>query len=74
LILAGVEPAPPAGPDQEGVTQEKIVLINETWMWRLVDEKPTMLESPIGRWFHRLLAGWLVLKGISGVSGNQKNL
>jgi hypothetical protein len=68
LILAGIEPAPRASADEE------IVFVNETWMWRLADEKPTLLESSFGQWFHRLLAGWLMLKGISGVSATKKKL
>ncbi|KAM0323900.1 hypothetical protein ACHAQA_008481 [Verticillium albo-atrum] len=44
-----------------------VVFVNETWMWRHGGEKPTMLETAVGRWFHGLLAGWLVLKGVGAV-------
>lgn len=42
--------------------------INETWFWRSQEEKPVMLESAFGRWFHGLVAGWLVVKGIAAVT------
>lgn len=71
LILAAIEPAPSADSDHKGAVERKIVFVNETWMWRPVDEKPTLLETSFGRWFHRLLAGWLVLKGITGAKGER---
>lgn len=48
-------------------TEYKISFINETWMWRLKEEKPTLLESRFGGWFHGLLAGWLIIKGLDGL-------
>lgn len=74
LILSAIEPASSACSTHQEAPEENIVFVNETWMWRLVDEKPTLLESSFGRWFHRLLAGWLTLKGISGVTGKKKDL
>lgn len=74
LILSAIEAAPSVSSDHRGASEENIVFVNETWMWRLVDEKPTMLESSFGQWFHRLLAGWLILKGVSGVTGQKKYL
>ncbi|TWU76120.1 hypothetical protein ED733_007881 [Metarhizium rileyi] len=73
LILTAIEPASSESSDDRRTRdEEKIVFVNETWMWRLADEKPTLLESSIGQWLHRLLAGWLLLKGISGVSGTKQ--
>lgn len=43
------------------------VLVNETWMWRKPNEKQTLIESPLGGWFHALLAKWLVWKGRDAV-------
>ncbi|KAH0601364.1 hypothetical protein MHUMG1_00238 [Metarhizium humberi] len=74
LILAAIEPASGGTTSHQGPAEERIVLVNETWMWRLADEKRTLLESSIGRWFHRLLAGWLILKGVSGVYGRRKEM
>jgi len=48
---------------------DHVLFVNETWMWRRHDEKPTLIESSLGGWFHSLLAGWLVMKGIRNVSG-----
>lgn len=59
IIVVAVEPVKGSG----GL----VVFANETWLWRKVDEKPTLLESAVGRWFHSLLAAWLIGKGISSV-------
>ncbi|KAK3186318.1 hypothetical protein K4F52_004856 [Lecanicillium sp. MT-2017a] len=68
-------PASYTGPPVRGLilavlekSTETAVFINETWLWRRQDEKPTLLESPFGKWFHGLLAGWMVIKGIAGVT------
>ncbi|KAJ3473495.1 hypothetical protein NLG97_g10273 [Lecanicillium saksenae] len=47
--------------------KDGVVFVNETWLWRKKDEKPTLLETGFGRWFHSLLAGWLITKGLGGV-------
>lgn len=60
IIVAAIEPVGAGAPDE-------IVFINETWLWRTQDEKPTLLEGSIGRWFHSLLAAWLVGKGIESI-------
>ncbi|KAL1872325.1 hypothetical protein VTK73DRAFT_1556 [Phialemonium thermophilum] len=65
LIACGVEPVP----SLEGVEKPaKVVFINETWLYRKTDEKPTLLEGAAGRWIHSLLAGWLIMKGLKVVS------
>ncbi|KHO01247.1 uncharacterized protein MAM_00248 [Metarhizium album ARSEF 1941] len=75
LILAAIEPASPSmNSDDKGPAGGRIVIVNETWMWRLADEKPTLLESSVGRWLHRLLAGWLVLKGVSGACRKREDV
>jgi hypothetical protein len=51
----------------EGDQEDKVVFINETWLWREVNEPPTMLEGWLGRWMHTLIASWLVVKGIEAV-------
>ncbi|EJP62978.1 uncharacterized protein BBA_07989 [Beauveria bassiana ARSEF 2860] len=51
-----------------GDGEDAVQFVNETWLWRKKDEKPTLLESGLGQWFHRLLAGWLVMKGLGGVT------
>ncbi|KAG9252960.1 uncharacterized protein F5Z01DRAFT_675365 [Emericellopsis atlantica] len=60
LILAEVQL------DDDG---DHVLFVNETWMWRRDDEKPTLIEGSVGGWFHSLLAGWLVMKGIRNVTG-----
>ena len=47
---------------------DAVVFVNETWMWRRVDEKPTLIESPVARWFHGMMARWLVVRGIGAVT------
>ncbi|KAM3508213.1 hypothetical protein MY11210_006813 [Beauveria gryllotalpidicola] len=61
LVVSAMEPL--AGDEEDAVQ-----FVNETWLWRKKDEKPTLLESSLGQWFHRLLAGWLVMKGLGGVT------
>ncbi|KAI9166405.1 hypothetical protein HJFPF1_02506 [Paramyrothecium foliicola] len=56
IILAGIERV-----------GEDIVFINETWMWRRETEKPTLVESTFGAWFHAVMAGWLIMRGVSGL-------
>lgn len=60
IIVAAIEPVGAGAPDA-------VVFVNETWLWRGPDEKPTLLEGSIGRWFHSLLAAWLVGKGIKSI-------
>ncbi|KND90698.1 hypothetical protein TOPH_04592 [Tolypocladium ophioglossoides CBS 100239] len=76
LLVAAIEPAPAADSQRSNSqradeTDEggKVVFVNETWMWRRTEEKPTLLETPFGKWFHTQLAGWLIMKGISAVVG-----
>ncbi|KAJ4153591.1 hypothetical protein LMH87_010074 [Akanthomyces muscarius] len=59
LILSALEE------EQHGAV---VRFVNETWLWRKRDEKPTLLESGLGKWFHSLLAGWLVIKGLGAVT------
>lgn len=47
---------------------KQVVFVNETWMWREESEKPTIIESSTGAWMHTLLAGWLVMKGVTAVT------
>lgn len=61
LILSSIEPAPSV----DG--EDKVYMVNETWLWRGKDEKPSMLEGGLGSWFHTLLAGWLIKKGLAGL-------
>jgi len=62
LILAEVE----VDEDHDTVT-----FVNETWMWRRDDEKPTLIESSLGAWFHSLMAGWLITKGIQSTTSSR---
>lgn len=64
IIVAAIEPVGAGAPDD-------IVFVNETWLWRKPDEKPTLLEGSIGRWFHSLLAAWLIGKGIKSIRGEE---
>jgi hypothetical protein len=63
MIISGIELLPGDG---EEATQA--VFINETWLWRRLEDKPTLLEGAVGRWLHSLLAQWLVVKGLKAVS------
>lgn len=58
VIVAGVEVQGDGG----------VVFVNETWMWRKEDEAPLLLESRFGGWFHVVVSGWLVMKGVSAVT------
>lgn len=60
IIVAAIEPVGAGAPDE-------VVFVNETWLWRHPDEKATLLEGSIGRWFHSLLAAWLIGKGIKSI-------
>lgn len=60
IIVAAIEPVGAGAPDE-------VVFVNETWLWRNPAEKPTLLEGSIGRWFHSLLAAWLIGKGIKAI-------
>ncbi|KAM0664078.1 hypothetical protein ACQRIU_007079 [Beauveria bassiana] len=61
IVVSAVEPL-------VGDGEDAVQFVNETWLWRKKDEKPTLLESGLGQWFHRLLAGWLVMKGLGSVT------
>ncbi|KAM3552467.1 hypothetical protein MY1884_007187 [Beauveria asiatica] len=61
IVVSAIEPL-------VGDGEDAVQFVNETWLWRKKDEKPTLLESGLGQWFHRLLAGWLVMKGLGGVT------
>ncbi|KAF3767560.1 hypothetical protein M406DRAFT_69696 [Cryphonectria parasitica EP155] len=64
MIVASVEAA---GGDATGL----VVFANETWLWRRRDgEKPTLLESAVGRWLHSLMAAWLIREGVSALQVN----
>ena len=63
MIVAAVEVVP-----GDAERPEQVVFVNETWMWRRLDERPTMLEGSLGSWLHSLLAGWLVVKGVKAVT------
>ncbi|KAG7122500.1 hypothetical protein HYQ44_003398 [Verticillium longisporum] len=54
--------------EAEAKAARQVVFVNETWLWRREGEKATMLETAVGKWFHGLLAGWLVMRGIAGVT------
>ncbi|KAL9941492.1 hypothetical protein D7B24_004243 [Verticillium nonalfalfae] len=54
--------------EAEAEAARQVVFVNETWLWRREGEKATMLETAVGKWFHGLLAGWLVMRGIAGVT------
>ncbi|KAJ6787755.1 hypothetical protein PWT90_04014 [Aphanocladium album] len=61
LIMSAIEE------EEEEQGAGRVVFVNETWLWRKKDEKPTLLETGVGKWFHSLLAGWLITKGLGGV-------
>lgn len=69
LIMSAIQPVVTA--DDDGAASappERILFVNETWLWRRKEEKATLLESAFGKWFHSLLAGWLVKKGLAGLA------
>ena len=63
LILAEIRHA---RTDDQG--QASVVFVNETWMWRRVDHLPTMIENSVGGKIHEMLARWLVVRGVEGVT------
>lgn len=44
-----------------------VVFVNETWMWRSVNDPQTLIEAPVSSWFHCLSVGWLIVKGVEAV-------
>ncbi|KAI0405825.1 hypothetical protein F4802DRAFT_136726 [Xylaria palmicola] len=50
--------------------EEFVRFVNETVLWRRKAEKPTLLEGTISRWFHTLMVGWMMVKGVQAVTGN----
>ncbi|PGH13319.1 hypothetical protein AJ79_03735 [Helicocarpus griseus UAMH5409] len=64
IIVAGVEGVE-GDVGSEG--ERRVVMVNETWLWRAEGEKKVLLEGVIGKWLHGLLAGWLVVKGMGAV-------
>jgi len=39
-------------------------ILNDVYMWRKVDEKPTPLESGVGQWLHEFFIGRLIGSGV----------
>ncbi|KAH8682265.1 hypothetical protein BX600DRAFT_505871 [Xylariales sp. PMI_506] len=49
-------------------------LLNETIVWRRKKgEKPTFLESNVGRWAHAFMVRWMMVKGVEAVEINLKD-
>lgn len=59
IIVAAVEPV--------GESGDVVRFVNETWLWRKAGQAPTFLESAAGRWFHSLMAAWLINRGTSAL-------
>ncbi|KAG7124955.1 hypothetical protein HYQ45_013505 [Verticillium longisporum] len=68
IIVAEVRGGAETEAEAEAKAARQVVFVNETWLWRREGEKATMLETAVGKWFHGLLAGWLVMRGIAGVT------
>ncbi|KAH6626632.1 hypothetical protein B0J18DRAFT_425285 [Chaetomium sp. MPI-SDFR-AT-0129] len=69
IVVAGMEKVPLSlsrGKDRDG-EEDGVVFVNETWMWRREGEAPVLLESGLGRWFHVVMSGWLVMRGVKAV-------
>ncbi|KAH7311670.1 hypothetical protein B0I35DRAFT_69904 [Stachybotrys elegans] len=64
VIIAEVLPAPGSS--------DHVVFVNESWMWRRDDEKPTLVETSVGGWLHDLMARWLVVQGIAELKGQKE--
>ncbi|KAH8601301.1 hypothetical protein B0O99DRAFT_589358 [Bisporella sp. PMI_857] len=80
-ILSLSPPAGWTGPIVHGilnvgyeVDDGKVTFVNETVLWRKTGGRPTMLEGGAGRWFHGLLAGWLISKGMGIVVEQKKKI
>ena len=75
VILELSPPVGWTGPVVEGnlnvgyklLDEEHLKFVNETVMFRSLEENPTLLEGRVGRWLHRLLARWLIIRGVQGV-------
>ncbi|PHH64443.1 hypothetical protein CDD81_4518 [Ophiocordyceps australis] len=69
LVVAAIEPVSPRGWDagQTAGAEDDVIFVNETWMWRGVHDRPTLLETRLGGWFHSRLSAWLVLRGMAAV-------
>lgn len=64
IIVAAVEPV--------GESGDVVRFVNETWLWRKAGQAPTFLESAAGRWFHSLMAAWLINRGIAALESGSK--
>ncbi|KAK4141223.1 uncharacterized protein C8A04DRAFT_14266 [Dichotomopilus funicola] len=73
VVVAGMERVPLSlsrSKDRDG-EEDGVVFVNETWMWRREGEAPVLLESGFGRWFHVVMSGWLVMRGVKAVVGSE---
>ena len=66
-IISEILPA--KGTDADGA-EDRIVFVNETWMWRKPNEPKTLLEGGFGAWVHALTSGWLILEGRKAVQSS----
>lgn len=76
IVVAGMERvALERNGEGDGDREEDgVVFVNETWMWRRQGEAPVLLESGLGRWFHVVMSGWLVMRGVRAVVGSERNI
>lgn len=47
---------------------ERMVLVNETWMWREEGGRPVLLESKVGQWIHEMMVSWFAKRGVRAVT------
>jgi hypothetical protein len=46
---------------------ERVRIVNETVLWRRIEEKKVFLEGAVGRWFHGLMVQWMVARGMGAL-------
>ncbi|KAK0382847.1 hypothetical protein NLU13_9942 [Sarocladium strictum] len=57
----------PARAVEGSASEDAVVFVNETWMWRKQHQPKTLLEGGLGAWLHALTSGWLILQGLRAV-------
>jgi hypothetical protein len=59
--------------EEEGENSGAVVrLVNETLMWRRLDERPSLLEGAVGRVLHTLMVRWMVARAVDAVTADGK--
>ena len=67
LIVTKAERVNSGSSESSSKEHDAVVFVNETWLWRTPDEKPTLLEVGSSRSFHTFIISRMVIAAISSV-------